>query len=125
MPAKNTTSMMTTFFIIFEEHNNFFISNSQIVEMLLIIKEGVSAEDYENETPEFLNYIRVCRYFCQTNFFKLNKAVTYDEFDMIDIPEDESNSDDADYFDEPEDVKIFDGFKDMPEAELKRVIQFS
>lgn len=71
--------------------------------MLLIIKEGVSAEDYENETPEFLNYIRVCRYFCQTNFFKLNKAVTYDEFDMIDIPEDESNSDDADYFDESED----------------------
>ena len=50
--------------------------------------------------PEFLNYIRVCRYFCQTNFFKLNKAVTYDEFDMIDIPEDESDSDDADYFDE-------------------------
>lgn len=36
-------------------------------------------------------------------FFKLNKAVTYDEFDMIDIPEDESNSDDADYFDESED----------------------
>lgn len=35
--------------------------------------------------------------------FKLNKAVTYDEFDMIDIPEDESNSDDADYFDESED----------------------
>lgn len=35
-------------------------------------------------------------------FFKLNKAVTYDEFDMIDIPEDESNSDDADYFDESE-----------------------
>lgn len=90
-------------FIIFEEHNNFFISNSQIVEMLLIIKEGVSAEDYENETSEFLNYIRVCRYFCQTNFFKLNKAVTYDEFDMIDIPEDESDSDDADYFDESED----------------------
>ena len=89
-------------FIIFEEHNNFFISNSQIVEMLLIIKEGVSAEDYENETPEFLNYIRVCRYFCQTNFFKLNKAVIYDEFDMIDIPEDESDSDDADYFDESE-----------------------
>ena len=89
--------------IIFEEHNNFFISNSQIVEMLLIIKEGVSAEDYENETPEFLNYIRVCRYFCQTNFFKLNKAVTYDEFDMIDISEDESDSDDSDYFDESED----------------------
>ena len=90
-------------FIIFEEHNNFFISNSQIVEMLLIIKEGVSAEDYENETPEFLNYIRVCRYFCQTNFFKLNKAVTYDEFDMIDISEDESDSDNADYFDESDD----------------------
>ena len=37
------------------------------------------------------------------NFFKLNKAVTYDEFDMIDIPEDESDSDDADYFDESDD----------------------
>ena len=36
-------------------------------------------------------------------FFKLNKAVTYDEFDMIDIPEDESDSDDAEYFDESED----------------------
>lgn len=62
-------------FIIFEEHNNFFISNSQIVEMLLIIKEGVSAEDYENETPEFLNYIRVCRYFCQTNFLSSTRLL--------------------------------------------------
>lgn len=32
-----------------------------------------------------------------------DKAVTYDEFDMIDIPEDESDSDDADYFDESDD----------------------
>ena len=81
--------------------------------MLLIIKEGVSAEDYENETPEFLNYIRVCRYFCQTNFFKLNKAVTYDEFDMIDISEDESDSDDSDYFDESDDET--DNFTDAIE----------
>lgn len=87
-------------FIIFEEHNNFFISNSQIVEMLLIIKEGISLEDYENETPEFINYIRCCRYFCQTNFFKLNKAVTYDEFDMIDVSDD---ADDAECFDDSDD----------------------
>lgn len=87
-------------FIIFEENNNFFISNSQIVEMLLIIKEGISDEDYENETPEFINYIRVCRYFCQTNFFKVNKAVTYDEFDMIDVSDD---ADDAEYFDDSDD----------------------
>lgn len=56
-------------FIIFEEHNNFFISNSQIVEMLLIIKEGVSAEDYENETPEFLNYIRCLPLLLPDKFF--------------------------------------------------------
>lgn len=36
-------------------------------------------------------------------FLKLNKAVTYDEFDMIDIPEGESDSDNADYFNESED----------------------
>lgn len=41
--------------------------------------------------------------FARQTFFKLNKAVTYDKFDMIDIPEDESNSDDADYFDDSED----------------------
>ena len=68
--------------------------------MLLIIKEGISLEDYENETPEFINYIRCCRYFCQTNFFKLNKAVTYDEFDMIDVSDD---ADDAECFDDSDD----------------------
>ena len=70
-------------------------------------------DSYENETPEFLNYIRGCRYFCQTNFFKLNKAVTYDECDLSDISEDESDSDDSDYFDESDDET--DNFTDAIE----------
>lgn len=86
-------------YIIFEEHNNFFISNSQIVEMLLIIKEGVTEEDYEEETPEFYNYLLTCHYFKQSDFFKLNKPVEDEVFEIIgcdDELDDEDFSEDED-----------------------------
>lgn len=46
-------------FIVFESSNDFFISNSQIVQLIILVELGVSKSDYRMETPELINYLRI------------------------------------------------------------------
>lgn len=48
---------------VLEETTEFMVSNSNMLNMLLILLKGVSDFDYNNETPVFENYVRILHTF--------------------------------------------------------------